>query len=540
MNKIIFICDFFLEHIVGGGELSDNELINILTAKNHDVKKIQSHLVTENFLDDHSDCFFIVGNFINLPYVCKRKLTNLEYIIYEHDHKYLKSRNPANYRNFKAPIRDIINYSFYKNAKKVLCQSKFHKEIMTLNLDLDNIESVGGNLWSIETLSHLAELSSGDKDDKCSIMKSSTGHKNTSGAVQYCESKKLEYELIQDGDYFSFLEKLSKNRRLVFLPKTPETLSRVVVEARMMGVSVITNSLVGASSEPWFKMKGEELIEYMVKKREEITSLVELIIDAPKVKKEKPLISIIGTFYKGEKFLEGYLQDLVEQTIFDKCEVVLVDTGSPGREKEIIEKYSSKYSNIKYYRYDERLRPTVGFNLAIKKSSADLISWAFLDDRRRHDCLEVLYGELKDNNNIDLVYGDSLLTDVENERFDETKSKRLAEHSSFEFSKENMIKCLPGIVPLWRRKIHENNGFFDQDGCNFADDWEMWLRAVDSGSVFKKVNEVVGLCLEGGRSQQKDNLEQRKEEAGIFFKYAHLFGHNYQKYRQYFQQFLGT
>ena len=50
----------------------------------------------------------------------------------------------------------------------------------------------------------------------------------------------------------------------------------------------------------------------------------------------------------------------------------------------------------------------------------DLISWAFLDDRRRHDCLEVLYGELKDNNNIDLVYGDSLLTDVENERFDET------------------------------------------------------------------------------------------------------------------------
>ena len=167
------------------------------------------------------------------------------------------------------------------------------------------------------------------------------------------------------------------------------------------------------------------------------------------------------------------MQDLVEQTIFDKCEVVLVDTGSPGREKEIIEKYSSKYSNIKYYRYDERLRPTVGFNLAIKKSSADLISWAFLDDRRRYDCLEVLYGELKDNNNIDLVYGDSLLTDVENERFDETKSKRLAEHSSFEFSKENMIKCLPGIVPLWRRKIHENNGFFDQDGCNFADDWEM-------------------------------------------------------------------
>jgi hypothetical protein len=37
-------------------------------------------------------------------------------------------------------------------------------------------------------------------------------------------------------------------------------LSRVVVEARMMGMSSSNKwSLVGASNEPWFELKGEDL-----------------------------------------------------------------------------------------------------------------------------------------------------------------------------------------------------------------------------------------------------------------------------------------
>ena len=66
----------------------------------------------------------------------------------------------------------------------------------------------------------------------------------------------------------------------------------------------------------------------------------------------------------------------------------------------------------------------------------------------------------------------------------------------------------------------------------------MWLRAVSYGFVFKKVNKIVGLYLEGGRSQQKNNMDQRKEEAILFFKYSRLFGYNYNKYVPYFRQFL--
>ena len=84
------------------------------------------------------------------------------------------------------------------------------------------------------------------------------------------------------------------------------------------------------------------------------------------------------------------------------------------------------------------------------------------------------------------------------------------------------------------------HGLFDTT-FDFADDWEMWLRAVSGGSKFKKVDAVVGLYLTGGRSQSEVlNLKQKSEESELFFKYSHLFGGNYDKFKDYFSQFRST
>ena len=42
--KIVFIADFFVDQILGGGELNNEELITILQEDGHTVQKIQSHL----------------------------------------------------------------------------------------------------------------------------------------------------------------------------------------------------------------------------------------------------------------------------------------------------------------------------------------------------------------------------------------------------------------------------------------------------------------------------------------------------------------
>ena len=272
--NFIFIADFFVDEVLGGGELNNEELIYLLLNSGFSTQKIKSRDLDEATLRENENNFFIISNFIHIKEEIKKKIMGLKYIIYEHDHKYIKSRNPALYDNYLAPKQEIVNYDFYKNAKSVLCQSKFHADIVEKNLNLDNIINLGGNLWSEEALLKMGEYSQKHKMDKYSIMNSVIEHKNTRDAVVYCEYNRIPYELIPPAPYTQFLNNLSNNSKLIFLPKTPETLSRIIVEARMMNMGVITNSKVGASSEPWFEKKGEELINIMRTKRQEILQKV--------------------------------------------------------------------------------------------------------------------------------------------------------------------------------------------------------------------------------------------------------------------------
>ena len=188
-------------------------------------------------------------------------------MIYEHDHKYLTTRNPGDFEDFKAPAEAIINIDFYKNAQAVLCQSKFHMDIVKLNTGLENLVNLSGNMWSKSSLDLMERLSKKQKKDECSIMNSSIHHKNTKEAIMYCEYTKKTYNLISSQNYESFLDQLSDNQTFVFFPKTPETLSRVVVEARMMDMGVIVNKMIGATREPWYDLRGTPLIEYMHAKK---------------------------------------------------------------------------------------------------------------------------------------------------------------------------------------------------------------------------------------------------------------------------------
>ena len=535
-KKIIFIADCFVDQIAGGGELNNEELIDMLRQKKYDVKKMHSHFVDERFLEENKKSFFIISNFLAMKPHLREQLYDLEYVIYEHDHKYITERNPALHKHFQAPPTSLVNYFFYKHAKAVLCQSGFHKKILESNLNIKNVINLSGNLWSLSSLEKMRNISSKTKQDKCSIMDSRIQHKNTIGAISLCNDKGYDYQLIQDSNYFGFLEKLGLNKKFAFLPRTPETLSRVVVEARMMGCGVLTNGLVGAAQEHWFELKGEELVDYMIEKRDDILSTFENLINSDS-KKERPLVSMITTFCEGGEFLQSFLENITNQTIFSQCELIIVDANSQGNEKDIISTYTEKYDNIVYCRLEKKLKPTPCINIASMLSSGKYISWSFLDDLKSPDCIEVLLGEITDHD-VDLVYGDVLVTDKYNSHFNRDVSSTVLENSSFDFSRENMIKCLPGPMPLYKASLHDRCGFFDTINCDYADDWEMWLRAVDRGCVFKKINKTIGMYLSGGRSQQND-IAQRKEEAEIFYKYSHVFGNNFKKFKPYFDQFIG-
>ena len=139
-DQYIFIADFFANEVIGGGELNNEEAINILKHRNCNVSKINSHLVTADFIKKNLDKKFIVANFINLDQNSKDLLSEkAKYLIYEHHHKYLKTRDPSIFKDFLAPKEFIINEGFFKNATAILCQSKMHAEIIKKNLNYNNI-----------------------------------------------------------------------------------------------------------------------------------------------------------------------------------------------------------------------------------------------------------------------------------------------------------------------------------------------------------------------------------------------------------------
>lgn len=273
MADILFIADFFADQVPGGGELNNEVLMEKLYKRGHSVRRINSHLV--NHMDVLHNEYIIVSNFVNMSEHNKKALEGKKYIIYEHDHKYLPNRNPGVYPEYQAPKEHIINRQFYSNAKAVLCQSQFHANIARKNLELDNIISLGGNLWSNEHLDLLEQICKDpQRQSRHAIIMSNTKHKNTVGAINYCKALGLDYDVIPPLEPTTFLRELGSRSTVVFFPETPETLSRVIVEARMMGMATKTTNNIGAIHEDWFSKKGLDLINYMRYKQEEIVNIV--------------------------------------------------------------------------------------------------------------------------------------------------------------------------------------------------------------------------------------------------------------------------
>ena len=277
MSSFIIIDDFFLHNgVLGGGELNNEELYQILKSRGHKVSRINSHLVTLSYLNINLKSNYIVGNFKNLSMPCRNELQKrAKYIIYEHDHKYLENRDPSPYEDYVAPKEKIINKEFYENALAVLCQSELHKSVVFKNLKINNIYNVSGNLWSDDILDYIESLKDGERTEKYTIMNSPNPVKSPKSAIRYCEIKDLDFELVPLMEYKRFLKKVSENKGLIFFPNVLETLNRVCVEARMMNCKVVTNKKVGATSEPWFKLKGKDLIDLMRKKKLQISELIE-------------------------------------------------------------------------------------------------------------------------------------------------------------------------------------------------------------------------------------------------------------------------
>ena len=197
-----------------------------------------------------------------------------KYIIYEHDHKYMTSRDPSKFAKFNVPKSEITDKNFYEKAYKVVVLSKICKKILENTLGINNVDSIGCSLWADAKLDYIQSICETPKTKENFIINSQNPIKGTHQAAQFCKKTNLQFDLIGPSSHKELLKQMSEFNSFTFAPQVLETMSRVVVESKMLGCKVFTNRcLIGACYEDWYSLSGNDLIEKMRQKKSDAIDL---------------------------------------------------------------------------------------------------------------------------------------------------------------------------------------------------------------------------------------------------------------------------
>jgi hypothetical protein len=263
--KKILISDFTTKEVSHGG----SEWVNQVLIEKFNLDFEYSSKVTN--LDKNN--FYIISNISLMNPNLVREIPNLNYIIIENDYKICPSRHPWRYPDNIIPQNERINYDLYKNAKAVFVQTTDHLNVYLKNDVKANFINLESSIWSESDLNLLEKLllRYQNKNGKYAIYYTSNWIKNTQGNLKYCSENKLQFSIIKETELREeFLNNLAKCEGLVFYPLARETFCRLVVEAKCLGLNVITSKNYGASLESWFdELSGKMLIDFLRNKTEE-------------------------------------------------------------------------------------------------------------------------------------------------------------------------------------------------------------------------------------------------------------------------------
>ena len=324
-KKVTFIADFYANEVPGGGELVNEVLISGLEKKGFIVERLHSKKTTSKDVTDRAKSFFIVANFVLLEDGPLRELLDKNYVIFEHDHKYLTTRDPSVFPDYIAPESHIINKDLYANAKAVFCQSSIHSKVVQSNLLTNNIVNLGCSMWSGDHLDSIKEALKIPKSKNIAVLVSNNPVKGMEQARRYCARRGLEYDLIKPCDFKELMATLAQYKTVVFFSQVLETFCRLVVEARILGCKVITNNNNGCSSEPWFAgTKGKDLLKLVEKKKQGIIDKVSSVIHkkedkkiffVPKTNDKTRSITVILNSYRRPYNLKRQIHAIRNQTV---------------------------------------------------------------------------------------------------------------------------------------------------------------------------------------------------------------------------------
>jgi len=202
-----------------------------------------------------------------------------------------------------------------------------------------------------------------------------------------------------------------------------------------------------------------------------------------------------------KRYLELFLEELPQQTYFDKLEIVL-DHNEPDEEEiSWVKDFQNKYpGKIKHIIVNPVEPIGTSMNRCIREASGKYVTIWNVDDLRTTNSIEQQAKLMENDQNIDIVYGDFLIV-----RSFGTKKGKLISHKYFPKSYLTTAMIL-GPFFMFRKSLCEKAGYFDEQ-LKQGPDFDLALRLAFNGQAAMAPG-LLGYYLDEGKgaSTRPDSL----------------------------------
>ena len=209
-------------------------------------------------------------------------------------------------------------------------------------------------------------------------------------------------------------------------------------------------------------------------------------------------LSIITINLNDAEGLKKTIQSVVNQTVFEQIEYIIIDGGSTDNSPEVIEQYASYLS---YYQVGPDRGIYKQMNKGVSVSSGEYLLFLNSGDNLHNPtAIESIFNEL---NGIDLVIGEMVF---------------LATGLLFEVSEElSLLSFMQGSLPHNATFIKRNwlEQYPYDESLKIVSDWKFFVQAIVLGNAsYKIVKSIISdFDCNGISSKNRDLCEIEKESA---------------------------
>lgn len=200
-----------------------------------------------------------------------------------------------------------------------------------------------------------------------------------------------------------------------------------------------------------------------------------------------PKISVVMPVYNAAPYLKESVDSILNQT-FSDFEFVIIDDCSTDESYNILKSYAEKNQRIKLYKNDINYKQAYTRNIGIKNSRGKYIIFMDADDIALPERLLKQFEFMESNQDIDIagVWYIAYDRDMSNILYEQ---KDPLEHWEIVINMHLFRNALAQYV-IVRRHVFDIV-IYDALYKNLAEDYELWLRAIDCGFKFANIGTIL-------------------------------------------------